>query len=314
MSTQAVVKSPVQAAAQTALQKFFVVNKAAIQDVIAVNESRHIMQITAAIYKNPQLLKCSPFSLLNGVVLAHQLKLNLGTPEVYLIPFKAEATLIIGYQGKIKLALASGIVTAVEPELVMNSDHFVYKRTHAGLHFEHEPNWKARSAEAASETTVAGAYCQVRIHGETMTRFCPLHEILAARGRSRSYGSGSSPWKTDFGAMALKTAVHRAMKFVPQDPGLHLAAQIDDSEQGGSPVVSELLEPAKFLPEAKNAPLIQVSADDSALKILIHEGAEYTVDGGDFEYFSAQNDGMLEPDLIKAYLVEHKRIKPERTA
>lgn len=61
-------------------------------------------------------------------------------------------------------------------------------------------------------------------------------------------------------------------------------------------------------------PMVAVDPDDPAVKILTIDGAAYRVDGADFDYFAEQNDSLIEPQLVKTYLMERGRIKTERTA
>lgn len=239
-------------AAKQKLNAFWKAHSNQIASVTAGGDAERIMKVTySLLWRTPKLIECTPFSLLNGIVLAHQLGLTFGTQEVALVPFAGEATLIIQYQGKIKLALASRLITAVHAEVVLAGEAFEYEIRETGVHFRHKPNMISRPAP--DETNVTAAYCQLRTaEGGIQTRICPLWEILAARSRSRGYKYQASkngtdnPWITDFQAMALKTAVHRAMKLAPQDARLGLATMIDDEDEGGNTVIADGLNPADF--------------------------------------------------------------------
>lgn len=241
-----------------------------IAAVTAGNDVERVMRVTySVLYRNPKLIECTPFSLLNGIVLAHQMGLVFGTPEVSLVPFGKEATLIIGYQGKAKLALASKVVTSIETELVYDCDEFDFRRTERGLTMTHVPNWRKRAdAGPASEQNVLGAYCQVGTSGGgVQTRFVSLGEIIEARNRSRGYqyqvakGGTDNPWFTAFGAMALKTAAHRGLKLAPQDASLGLASAVDDQDEGGAAVIAEGLDITKFADKDLHEPLVETSTE-----------------------------------------------------
>lgn len=254
-------------AAKEKLRQFWQANSKHIASVTAGKDVDRILKVTySVIYRNPKLISCSPFSLLNGIVLAHQMGLVLGTPEVSLVPFGSEATLIIGYQGKVKLALASRLITAIHTDVVMAGEDFKFEMTERGPKFFHRPDWANRVRP--DDANVAGAYCQLKTaNGGSQTTFVPLWEILDARGRSRGYKyqaakSGSdNPWITDFGAMAKKTAVHRAMKLAPQDARMSIAGAIDEEELGGKAVIAEGLDPSAFTDADLNAPLVETGAD-----------------------------------------------------
>lgn len=254
-------------AAKTALQRFWKENSKQIAAVTAGTDTERIMRVTySVLYRTPKLVECSPFSLLNGIVLAHQLGLVFGTSEVSLVPFGREATLIIGYTGKVKLALASKLVRSIHADVILEGEKFEFEVTAAGVHFCHRPIWKDRPKP--TEDNVVAAYCQLTTsEGGVQTRIVSLNEILDARHRSRGYqyqvkkGGSDNPWMSDFGAMALKTAVHRAMKLAPQDARLGLAAAVDDEEEGASAVIAEGLNPAEFTERDLGAPLVETGKD-----------------------------------------------------
>ena len=238
--------------AKTALQQFWKNNSKQIAAVTAGSDTERIMRVTySLLYRTPKLVECTPFSLLNGIVLAHQMGLVFGTSEVSLVPFGREATIIIGYQGKVKLALASKLITSVHCDCILTGEKFEYYVTEKGVHFRHRPEFAGRARP--TEANTVGAYCQLTTStGGVQTKVIPLAEILDARGRSRGYqyqvknGKTDNPWFTDFGAMAMKTAIHRAMKTAPQDARLGLANSVDDEETGGNAVIAEGLNPAEF--------------------------------------------------------------------
>ena len=254
-------------AAKSALQEFWKRNSKHIASVTAGNDVERVMRVTySLLYRNPKLIQCTPFSLLNGIVLAHQMGLIFGTQEVSLVPFGNEATLIIGYQGKVKLALASGLIKSVQADCVLDGDQFQYSVSGRGVKFSHVPEWKNRPL--ADESNTLGAYSQlVTSTGGVQTKFVPLAEILDARSRSRGYnyqvkkGGTDNPWMTAFGVMAMKTAVHRGMKLAPQDARLALANAVDDEEQGGSAVIADGLDPSQFTLQETVEPLVQTGAE-----------------------------------------------------
>ncbi len=256
--------------AKTALQEFWKSNQRHIMSVTAGNDAERIMRVTySVLYRTPKLIECTPFSLLNCIVLSHQMGLVLGTQEVSIVPFGKEATIIIGYVGKCKLALASKLITSIEAENVHECDMFVYQRSASGLTFLHEPKWKERTK--ATDENILGAYCQMHTStGGVQTKFVPLHEILEARAKSRGYnyqkqkGGSDTPWMTDFGAMALKTAVHRAMKLAPQDASMGLANAVDDEDQGGQAVIAEGLDVSQFSEKDLTAPLVATGREAAA--------------------------------------------------
>jgi len=256
--------------AKNKLAAFWKHNSKQIAAVTAGTDTERIMKVTySLLYRTPKLVECTPFSLLNGIVLAHQMGLVFGTSEVSLVPFGREATIIIGYQGKVKLALASKLITSIHCDCILEGEKFEYWISQAGVHFFHQPTWNKRPRP--TEENTVGAYCQLKTSADgVQTKFVPISEILDARARSRGYqyqvkkNATDNPWFTDFGAMAMKTAVHRAMKTAPQDGRLGLANAVDEEEGGGAAVIAEGLNPAEFEAADLQQPLIEtgVSAQD----------------------------------------------------
>lgn len=270
--------------AQTQLQKFWKANSKQIAAVTAGADTERIMRVTySLLYRTPKLVECTPFSLLNGIVLAHQMGLVFGTQEVALVPFGKEATIIIQYQGKIKLALASQLISSIHTETVVDDEPFEYEVSQNGVRFYHKPKMRGRAKP--TEENVIAAYCQLQTSsGGVQTKVISLDEILDARNRSRGYryqlskGGSDNPWFTDFGAMALKTAVHRAMKNAPQDARLGLANSIDDEDQGGASVIADGLNPSEFSVQDLQEPLLEISAGAQAAIVEQKTGVKVVTD------------------------------------
>jgi recombination protein RecT len=173
------------------------------------------------IRSNPTLAQCTPISIMACVVEAAQLGLELERVlgHAYLVPFKGEATLIVGYRGFAHLIFNTGIVSSISAEVVRPADKF--KRTlgtYRGLVHEPAPIPKNDGPEHW-----LGAYAAVQFI-PMGTDFEYLERIKienGARARSRSwqaYKSGkatSSPWGTDTEEMWRKTAIRRLAKRLP---------------------------------------------------------------------------------------------------
>lgn len=162
-----------------------------------------------AVAKNPALQKCSPASLLQSVLVAAELGLEPGGAlgHLYLVPYGATCTPIVGYRGLLELARRSGDVLSVRAVVVHAADRF---RVSEGIEQEilHEPFLDGDPGE------LRFAYCVLKlkdggVHVELMSR----HQIDTIRTRSRAGGSG--PWVTDYEEMAKKTVTRRALKWAP---------------------------------------------------------------------------------------------------
>lgn len=185
-----------------------------------------------AIVQSPALRDCNPVSLANAVITASQLGLEIGGPigMAYLVPYKKEATLIIGYKGFQDLAYRSGMVSNFSAHPVYEHDHFEYCY---GLtpKLEHRPSDGKRGA-----LKYAYAVCHFKGGGYDFEVVTPedisVTKRLSAGARS---GSKDCPWNNpdQEWTMWVKTAIRRLAKRIPQSPDMQLAAAIDERAEAG---------------------------------------------------------------------------------
>ena len=158
---------------------------------------------------NPKLLECAVPSLMGAVMQAVQLGLEPGLlGHCYILPYKREATFIIGYKGMIDLARRSGHIQSIYAHAVHENDEFEYE---LGLHpkLEHKPSHGDRGA-------FIGAYAVAHFKdGGYQMEFMPKSEIEKRRKRSASANSSYSPWSSDYEEMAKKTVVRYMFKYLP---------------------------------------------------------------------------------------------------
>ncbi|MGA5660416.1 recombination protein RecT [Bacillus bombysepticus] len=171
---------------------------------------------------NPKLLECKVPSLMGAVMQAVQLGLEPGLlGHCYILPYKSEATFIIGYKGMIDLARRSGHIQSIYAHAVYENDEFEYE---LGLHpqLKHKPSFGDRGE-------FIGAYAVAHFKdGGHQMEFMPKSEIEKRRGRSASANSNYSPWKTDYEEMAKKTVVRYMFKYLPISIEVQSQAQHDE--------------------------------------------------------------------------------------
>lgn len=162
----------------------------------------------SATARDAKLLACTPKSLLLAVMQAAELGLEAGglMGTAYLVPYKDEAKLIIGYKGMIQLARNSGDISSIEARVVHANDVFELEY---GLQSKlvHRPSMSEPGPMVAVYSIVRfkdGGY-----HVECMSKV----DVDAIRDRSPSGKDG--PWVTDYEEMAKKTVLKRALKLAP---------------------------------------------------------------------------------------------------
>lgn len=201
----------------------------------------------SACQRNPDLMQCTPQSILLCLISAAELGLEVGgqTGLSYLVPFdnkhtkKKEAALIVGYKGYIHLALESGKVAKIEARPVREEDEFDIDLGAGPV--SHKPKIKriAREDENGNEikdipfpVDFIGCYAVATLaDGKTfVTDWMDEADIDRIRRRAKS---ASGPWSTDPLEMARKTVVRRLAKYLPINPKLAKAAAIEDAAEDG---------------------------------------------------------------------------------
>lgn len=198
-----------------------------------VSAERMARVTLTALRTTRDLANCTPQSFLACVMTLSQLGLepSNGLGFAWLIPRKnrkagtVECTVIIGYQGLMELARRSGQIRSITATAVYEGDEY---EVSYGLHpdIRHRPDWTV----PRTRERLVGAYAVARVKDsdDPIFVFVPKHEIEAARKRGASGAGVSTPWDTDYEAMALKTAVRRLFRWLPKSIEMATALAIDE--------------------------------------------------------------------------------------
>jgi recombination protein RecT len=193
-----------------------------------MSPERIIKVVLNSVDRTPKLAQCTGNSIFRSVLAAAELGLDPGGAlnQAYLVPFKAECTLIVGYQGIVDLAFRSERVVSVNAAAVYEGD--VYEEE-GGLapKLRHV---KGRGPRDPKKLTHAYAVIQLKDGGlvyDSMTRA----EVDAIRARSRSRDDG--PWVTDYAEMAKKTVLRRTLKLCPKSTEMKQALALENAVDSG---------------------------------------------------------------------------------
>ena len=180
-----------------------------------ITPERFTRMVLSALSSTPKLAECSPQSFLAAMMTAAQLGVepNTALGQAYLLPYRnhgqMECQFQLGYKGLIDLAYRSGEVSVIQAHTVYENDVFEYE---LGMDpkLRHVPA-KADRGEAvayyAMFKTKDGGYGFEVMSVDDLQRH--------AQRYSKSYGSGTSPWRSNFDEMAKKTVLKRALKYAP---------------------------------------------------------------------------------------------------
>jgi recombination protein RecT len=169
--------------------------------------------------KNPALLDCNPNSIVGAVFQASQLNLMIDVlGSAYLVPYKQDVQLIIGYKGYIDLIYRSPRVISVQAETVHMNDIFSARKG-SDPFLTHE-----QSDEPSEE--IRGYYAIARLsNGGVMWEYMSKKQVEAHRDKfssdykfkkSKGY-ENNSVWAMHFDSMAKKTCLHRLTTWLPME-------------------------------------------------------------------------------------------------
>lgn len=175
---------------------------------------RHLAECTQASFGGA-LMTCAQLGLEPGGALG----------EAYLLPFfnkeqrAYEVQLIIGYQGMIKLFWQHPLAAGLDAQTVYEADEFEYAYGLAPV-LRHVPSMAADRGRPVAYYAVA----RLKNGGSAFVVLSP-GDVERVRQRSKSKNSG--PWRTDYDAMARKTAIRQLFKLLPKSTTLAQAVAHD---------------------------------------------------------------------------------------
>lgn len=184
-----------------------------------------------AVRNNAKLAQADPMSLLSAVMQSAQLGLEPNTPlgEAYLIPYEnknkgvTEAQFQMGYKGLLSLAHRTNEYKAIYAHEIYPNDEFSFEY---GLYkdLKHVP------ADIPEGNPVYYyAVYHLKNGGSDFVVWSRDKIQKHATEYSMAYKKGwSSPWKSDFDAMAKKTVLKDVLKYAPKS--IEFAKQLSTDE------------------------------------------------------------------------------------
>jgi recombination protein RecT len=175
--------------------------------------------------KDDNLARCSTTSILTSLMTATQVGLEPNSPlgHCYLVPYKGECTLQIGYKGFIELAHRTRRYKAIDSRLVYEADQFAI-RYEAIPPFAHSPHL------GDDRGRILGSYAFAYIDDSRIPSFeyMPLRDLLAIRDAAPS--KSSPAWRNFEGEMFRKIVIKRLLKKSPMSVELADAIAHDHVE------------------------------------------------------------------------------------
>ena len=190
-----------------------------------------------ALSRNPKLLECTPLSILDCVIKAAQVGLELNGPmrQAFMVPYwndqakKLEAQFQIGYPGMIELASRSRDVSYVDAHPVFDGDFFQFEHGDK-QYLKHKPNLNRENDD------LHAAYAIIKFRdGNQMFEVLGKRDIMKLKARSQMGKKDKGPWETDESEMWRKSPIKKLLKRVRTSQELQAALGYDDQSELGLP-------------------------------------------------------------------------------
>ena len=153
---------------------------------------------------NPTLQECDPNAVITQALKAAALDLPISNVLgfAYVLPYKAkggrtEPKLQMGYKGFIQLAIRTGLYKHLNADAVYQGEEILVDKIRGTMEITGQPE----------SSNVVGYFAFMELtNGFEKAIFWTVEQVTAhAKKYSKSFNFSSSPWKSDFDAMAKKT-------------------------------------------------------------------------------------------------------------
>ena len=218
----------------TTLRDFWEKNKGKVTAVLPKHFSpdRQGQLLFTMVYTNPDLLDCTPASLVGAVMRGGMLGLEpVGPGGYWLAPFwerkrdRRNVTMIVDYRGLMGMARRTKEVKVVDWREVRVGDKLEYEYGSQGF-LRHVPSPDPIHRDGKErEITHCYAY-GILTSGAMVFEVMRKEDIEWHRDRY-SKAAGAGPWVTAFSEMGAKTCVRKLADKLPFDPLLSRAVEID---------------------------------------------------------------------------------------
>jgi recombination protein RecT len=172
--------------------------------------------------RRPQnsLANCKPESFAGALLTAAALGLEPGVNgEAYLVPYKGECTLIVGYQGYAKLFFQHPLAAHLDAQAVRENDEFDYW-------YGVNPDLVHKPAKTGDRGKITHYWAAARLStGASMFVVLSADEVKALRG-GKVGSSGNIPDPQHW--MERKTVLRQLFKLLPKSTSVSAALTVDD--------------------------------------------------------------------------------------
>ena len=174
---------------------------------------------------NPQLRKAEPMSIIGAAMVAATMQLQVipTLGQCYIIPYGSKAQFQVGYLGLLQLCQRSGQLKKILAAPVHEGEYI------SGDEFDEDYVFDKKQRKSDK---IVGYMAKFELlNGFTKVAYWDVERVKAhATKFSQAYRSGyTSPWKSDFDAMAQKTVLKSILKYAPKSIEMQNAVTFDQA-------------------------------------------------------------------------------------
>lgn len=174
---------------------------------------------------NPQLRKAEPMSIIGAAMVAATMQLQVipTLGQCYIIPYGSKAQFQVGYLGLLQLCQRSGQFKKILAAPVHEGEYI------SGDEFDEDYVFDKKQRKSDK---IVGYMAKFELqNGFTKVAYWDVDRVKAhATKFSQAYRSGyTSPWKSDFDAMAQKTVLKSILKYAPKSIEMQNAVTFDQA-------------------------------------------------------------------------------------
>lgn len=263
-----------------------------------VKAERVVRVARTAYMMDGNLQHCTPKSILSAVMRACELGLEPGgaLKHAYLVPYKDQCQLILGYAGVLELARRTGQFRKIETREVYEKDRFFLAYRPDAV-FEHSPHLDGDPGP------IVRVYAYARLdNGELAFEIMSRQQVEEIRRRLRNPNTPS--WRDYWGEMARKVVLKRFLKRHPLSVEMADAIDHDNALEATFEAVAHEAAPAGNFPTRSAALAHQlrnrrlpIPAPEPEPEFAADEGVERPVyDEADEAPVESREPGDDDPD------------------
>ena len=202
--------------------------QARFRDILDKRSPAFLSALLSVVAGNDRLATCKPSTILSAAAKAAILNLPIESSLgfAHIVPFKDEATFVLGYKGYIQLALRTSFYDAINATVIYEGEEIVENRLTGEI---------VLNGKRTGDGVIGyAAYFRLKNGFEKFVYMTTDAVHAHAKKYSKSYGFDSSAWSTAFDEMAKKTV----LRLLLGKYGL-LSIDMQDSDDATLPAIGD---------------------------------------------------------------------------